>query len=150
MITALAGWLLTAWRPLRRTAPLLLSIALVAAAVPLLQVGWALGFGPIAAWDRVAAQSAFRFPPSSRWVTIGRDLGSARGSAPLVFEEVHRLTAPAGGLLRARTLDGTRLAEIEWTLAPGQTVTLRAGDEDRKSTRLNSSHIQKSRMPSSA
>ena len=29
-------------------------------------------------------------------------------------------------------------------------VRLRLGDEDRKSTRLNSSHIQKSRMPSSA
>ena len=28
--------------------------------------------------------------------------------------------------------------------------TLREGEQDRKSTRLNSSHIQKSRMPSSA
>jgi len=129
VVTAVAGWLLTGWRPLRRTAPLLLSIALVAAAVPLLQVGWALGLGPITAWDRVAAQSAFRFPPSSPWVTTGRDLVSARGGAPLVFDEVHRLTAPAGGLLRARTLDGTRPAEIEWTLAPGQTATVRAGDE---------------------
>jgi hypothetical protein len=129
VVTAVAGWLLTAWRPLRRTAPLLLSIALVAAAAPVLQVGWAIGLGPIAAWDRVAAQPAFRFPPASPWVTSGRSLASAHGRVPLVFDEVHRLNAPAGGVLRARTLDGNRLAEIEWTLAPGQSVTLRAGDE---------------------
>ncbi|HEX5528699.1 MAG TPA: hypothetical protein VFZ82_04010, partial [Methylomirabilota bacterium] len=36
VLTAAAGWMLTAWRPLRRTAPLLRSIALVAAAAPLL------------------------------------------------------------------------------------------------------------------
>jgi hypothetical protein len=129
VLAAVAGWLLTAWGPLRRAAPLLLSIALVAAAVPLLQLGWAVGVSPMAAWDRVATQAAFRFPPSSPWVTGGRDLGAARGGAPLVFDEVHRLTAPAGGLLRARTLDGSRLAEVEWVLTPGQAVTLRAGDE---------------------
>jgi hypothetical protein len=128
-ITAVAGWVLTAWRPLRRTAPLLLAIALVAAAAPLMQVGWATGLGPLAAWERVAAQPAFRFPAASPWVTIGRPLASVHGRAALVFEEVHRLTAPAGGVVRARTLDGTRLSEIEWTLAPGQSVTLRAGDE---------------------
>ncbi|HUM14715.1 MAG TPA: hypothetical protein VL086_03415 [Candidatus Nitrosotalea sp.] len=135
-VTATLGWLLTAWRPLRRTAPLLLSIALIAAVVPLLQIGWASGLGPIAGWDRVATQPSFRFPPSSLWVTTGRELAAARGRAPLVFDEVHRLTAPAGGVLRARTLDGSRLAEIEWTLSPGQTVTLRAGDELSRSPSL--------------
>lgn len=136
VVTAALGWLLTAWRSLRRTAPLLLAIALIAAAVPLLQIGWASGLGPIAAWDRVATQPAFRFPPSSPWVTTGRELGAARGRAPLVFDEVHRLTAPAGGALRARTLDGTRLAEIEWSLSPGQVITLRAGDELSRSPSL--------------
>ena len=135
-VTAALGWLLTAWRSLRKTAPLLLAIALVAAAVPLLQIAWASGLGPIEAWDRVATQPAFRFPPSSPWVTTGRELGAARGKAPLVFDEVHRLTAPAGGALRARTLDGTRLAEIEWTLSPGQVITLRAGDELSRSPSL--------------
>jgi hypothetical protein len=129
VIAAGAGWLLTAWRPLRRAAPLLLSLALVAAAVPLLQLGWVVGLGPIAAWDRVAAQPAFRFPPSSSWVTAGRDLGAARGGSRLVFDEVQRLIAPTGGLMRVRTLDGGRFAEIEWTLAAGQAVTLRTGDE---------------------
>ena len=33
---------------------------------------------------------------------------------------------------------------------PGPTIQVNEGDRDRKSTRLNSSHIQKSRMPSSA
>ncbi|HEX6078777.1 MAG TPA: hypothetical protein VF197_04035 [Methylomirabilota bacterium] len=129
VVTAVAGWVLTAWRPLRRTAPLLLTIALVAGAAPLLQVAWATGLGPLGAWDRVAGQPAFRFPAASPWVTTGRPLAAVHGRAPLVFEEVHRLTAPAGGVLRARTLDGTRLSEIEWTLAPGQSVTLRSGDE---------------------
>ena len=129
LAAAAAGWLLTAWRPLRRTVAPLLAVGFLAATVALLQLAWALGLGPIAAWDRVARQAAFRFPPSSPWVVSGRDLSLLRGSAPLIFDEVHRLTAPAGGVLRARTLDGTRLAQIEWTLAPGQTVTLRAGDE---------------------
>ena len=38
----------------------------------------------------------------------------------------------------------------ERTLLKGINLTVRAGEVDRKSTRLNSSHIQKSRMPSSA
>lgn len=134
VVTAVAGWGLTAWRPLRRTAPLLLAIALVAGAAPLLQVAWATGLGPLAAWERVAGQPAFRFPAASPWVTTGRPLAALHGRAPLVFEEVHRLTAPAGGVLRARTLDGTRLSEIEWTLAPGQSVALRAGDELERGT----------------
>ncbi len=138
---------MTAWRPLRRTAPLLLAIAFVAAVVVLLQLAWALALGPIAAWDRVASQPAFRFPPSSPWVIGGRDLGVVRGGAPLVFDEVHRLTAPAGGILRARTLDGGRLAAIEWTLAPGQTVTLRAGDEVSRASTLRLRFEADKRVP---
>jgi len=147
VITAAAGWLLTAWRPLRRTAPLLVALAFVAAVVVLLQLAWALALGPIAAWDRVATQPAFRFPPSSPWVISGRDLGVVRGGARLVFDEVHRLTAPAGGVLRARTLDGVRLAEIEWTLAPGQTVTLRAGDEIARGSTLRLRFEADKRVP---
>ncbi|MGH7415491.1 MAG: hypothetical protein ACREKJ_14945 [Candidatus Rokuibacteriota bacterium] len=147
VITAAAGWLLTAWRPLRRTAPLLLTAALVAAVVVVLQLAWALGLGPIAAWDRVATQPAFRFPPSSPWVTSGRDLGVLRGGAPLILEEVHRLTAPTGGVLRARALDGSRLAEIEWALAPGQTVTLRAGDEISRGSTLRLRFEADKRVP---
>ena len=147
VIAAAAGWLLTAWRPLRRSAPLLLAVAFAAALVALLQLAWALGLGPVAAWDRVANQSAFRFPPSSPWVISGRDLAAVRGSAPLVFDEVHRLTAPVGGVLRARTRDATRLAEIEWTLAPGQTVTLRAGDEITRGSTLRLRFEADKRVP---
>ena len=147
LITAAAGWLLTAWRPLRRTAPLLLGLALAAVVVVLLQLAWALALGPIAAWDRVTTQPAFRFPPSSPWVIGGRDLGVVRGGAPLVFDEVHRLTAPAGGILRARTLDGARLGTIEWTLAPGQTVTLRAGDEISRASTLRLRFEADKRVP---
>ena len=146
-VTAAAGWLLTAWRPLRRTAPLFLAIAFVAAVVVLLQLAWALALGPISAWDRVATQPAFRFPPSSPWVIGGRDLGVVRGGAPLVLDEVHRVTAPAGGILRARTMDGGRRAAIEWTLAPGQTVTLRAGDEISRASTLRLRFEADKRVP---
>lgn len=148
VVTAAAGWALTAWRGARRAAvPPLLAIAFLAAAVPLLQVAWAAGMGPIAAWDRIAGLTAFRFPPSSLWVTAGRDLGKAGGAAPLVFDEVHRLTAPAGGILRARTLDGTRLADIEWALAPGQAVALRPGDELQRSSSLRLRFEADKRVP---
>jgi hypothetical protein len=147
VIAAGAGWLLTAWRPLRRTVPPLLVLAFAAAVVVLLQLAWALALGPLAAWDRVASQPAFRFPPSSPWVIGGRDLDVLRGRAPLVLDEVHRLTAPAGGILRARTLDGTRLADIEWTLAPGQTVTLRAGDEITRGSTLRLRFEADKRVP---
>jgi len=149
VITAAAGWLLTAWRPLGRTAPMMLAIAFLAAVMVLLQLAWALALGPLAAWDRVASQPAFRFPPSSPWVIAGRDLGVVRGGVPLVFDEVHRLTAPAGGVLRARTLDGARLADIEWTLAPGQTVTLRAGDEILRGSTLRLRFEADKRVPGS-
>lgn len=147
VLAAAAGWLLTAWRPLRRITPLLLAAAFAAAVVALLQVAWALGLGPIAAWDRVASRAAFRFPPASPWVTAGRDLSAVRGGAPLVFDEVHRLTAPSGGVLRARTLDGSRLAEMEWTLAPGEMVTLRAGDEITRGSTLRLRFEADKRVP---
>jgi len=134
--SAVMGWVLTAWRPLHRSAPGLLVVAALAALVPLAQLVWATGLGPLAAWDRVATQPAFRFPPGSPWVTVGRSLALARDGKPLVFEEVHRVSAPVGGVLRARTLDGTRLADVQWVLAPGQTVTLRAGDELVRGTPL--------------
>jgi hypothetical protein len=147
VIAASAGWLLTAWRPLRRLTPLLLAVAFAAAAVVLLQLVWALGVGPVAAWGRVAGQPAFRFPPSSPWVTGGRDLSTVRGGAALVVDEVHRLTAPVGGVLRARTIDGARPAEVEWTLAPGETVTLRAGDEIGRGSTLRLRFEADKRVP---
>ena len=46
-------------------------------------------------------------------------------------------------------LPGAELVRLFDTVAPGVPVVVRV-EADRKSTRLNSSHIQKSRMPSSA
>ncbi len=60
---------------------------------------------------------------------------------------MHRLTAPVGGILRARTLDGGRPAAIEWTLAPGQTVTLRAGDEISRASTLRLRFEADKRVP---
>jgi len=120
--------LLVAWRGAGRAVPALLLVAALALGPPLLELARVAGVGPRAAWERVATQSAFRFPPSSPWVTEGRDLRLVHGGAALDFEEEHRLTAPVGGRLTALTVDGDRPSETEWALAPGQSVVLRAGD----------------------
>ena len=132
---AAAGWLLTGWRGARRVVPVLLLGSLVAISVPLVELGRAAAAGPLAAWERVAAQPAFRFPPLSTWVTTGRDLALLHGRSPMAFDEEHRIAAPAGGMLHARTREGNRIVDMEWALSPGQVVTLRPGDElqDRKS-----------------
>ena len=46
--------------------------------------------------------------------------------------------------------DRARYDIVHWDTAPGDVVVHHLNTLDRKSTRLNSSHIQKSRMPSSA
>ena len=85
------------------------------------------------------------------------------------FETRLLLTNPSNGgaqvTLTARSDDGALIAgsgvrnPMVVSLGPHQQVSLQAGElfgllpntlRDRKSTRLNSSHIQKSRMPSSA
>jgi hypothetical protein len=136
VVAAAAGWLLAAWRGARRILTLLMLLALIAASVPLVEAARAVGAGPLRAWDRVASEGAFRFPAASPWVTAGRDLAMARGRAPIVFDEEHRITAPTGGVLRARTVDGNRVADIDWELGPGQSVTMRPGDEIERGSPL--------------
>ena len=132
-VAAAAGGaaVLTAWRGARRIVPLLLVVAALALAWPLGELAHVTGLNPVAAWSRVATLSTFRFPPGSPWVTVGRDFALIGGRGPILFEEEHRLTAPLGGRLSALTQDGGHSTEVEWTLAPGQSVTLRAGDSLR-------------------
>jgi hypothetical protein len=128
-VAAAAGCLVTAWRGGGRVVPVLLLAAVLALGAPLAELGRGAGVGPLAAWARVATQTAFRFPPTSAWVTDGRELRLIHGRGPIRFDEEHRLTAPAGGRLSAHTLDAGRASELEWTLTPGQSVTLRPGDQ---------------------
>jgi len=136
LVAAVGGWLLTAWRGSARIAPALLLVALLAVTGPLVVLAWTTGVGPLEAWARVAGHEHFRFPPGSQWVTGGRDLTIAQGHPRIVFDEEHRLTAPAGGRLTARIRDGHRVTDREWALAPGQAVTLRPGDQLLRSTAL--------------
>ncbi len=134
-VTAAGGCLLTAWPGAGRLVPALLIVVALAMNVPLADLAHAAGVGPLGAWERVANQTAFRFPPSSAWVTGGRDLGTVYGKGPIRFDEEHRITAPAGGRLYARAVDGGRTDDLEWMLAPGQSVTFRPGDRlQRNST----------------
>ena len=71
---------------------------------------------------------------------------SAESSNNIVLEFRH---------VSCRTEEGrTLLSDINLEVRRGETLVLLgrsgSGKTDRKSTRLNSSHIQKSRMPSSA
>jgi hypothetical protein len=136
LVTAAGGWLLTAWRGSARIAPALLLIALLAVTGPLVSLAWTTGAGPLEAWARVAGREPFRFSPGSQWVTAGRELTIAHGRPRIVFDEEQHLTAPAGGRLAARIRDGNRVTDREWTLAPGQAVTVRPGDQLLRSAAL--------------
>src|SRR5262245_60731781 len=103
-LTAGAGWLVTVVRA-RRLIPVLLVVVIVAATLPLLEFVRLSRVGPLGAWDRVASQSAFTLPATSPWVTVGHDLGARRPAAAILFEQEHRVTAPAGGRLRVRAQD---------------------------------------------
>ena len=75
----------------------------------------------------------------------------ARARAEALDGLLHAQAAELWGGLSPITL---ALAATDWALhlatQPAQTSRLVSEALDRKSTRLNSSHIQKSRMPSSA
>ena len=132
----IAAWLFAAWRGGARWLGVLWLAGLVGMSATLVELAREAGAGPLAAWERVASQSAFRFPAASSWVTTGQALGGAGARVPMVFAEEHRVTAPSGGRLRGRSVDGGRVTEREWTLAPGQSVTLRAGDRLDEGTAL--------------
>jgi hypothetical protein len=125
---AAGGWLLTAWRGSRRAVSALLLVAILAVGVPLGALMRSVGLSPLAAWARVATQTAFRFPATSPWVGAGRDSGLVVERRPILFEEEHRVTAPAGARISVRTRDGDRVTDVEWMLSPGQSVVLRPGD----------------------
>lgn len=127
-VAAAGGLLMIPWRGAGRLTPALLLVVALGASAPLGELARAAGVGPLRGWSQIAGQMAFRFPPTSPWVRGGRDLGTIDSQGPIRFDEEHRITAPAGGRLLARTLDGGRLRDQEWTLAPGQSVTFRPGD----------------------
>ncbi len=148
-IVAAGGFILTGWRGGGRIAPVLLLATLLAVSAPLAALARAAGVGPLGAWARVASQATFRFAPRSPWVTTGRDLSAVHGRAPIVFDEEHRLTGPAGGRLQARVLDGGRVSDLQWTLSPGQSVTLRPGDRLQTSSALRVRFEADKRVPGS-
>ena len=98
-----------------------------------------------------AAEAAadFRIQPDATVIKIGGQSIIDRGRAavyPLIDEIVaarkhHKLLIGTGAGTRARHL---------YSIAAGLNLPAGLLSQDRKSTRLNSSHIQKSRMPSSA
>src|SRR6266850_966191 len=106
-------------------------LGLVVTLAPLIALG-AGGVRPAAAEGVSAAGTLF--PVVTLLVTVG----------VLLWANI-----ALAGVLRARTLDGARLADIEWMLAPGQTVTLRAGDEILRGSTLRLRFEADKRVPGS-
>jgi hypothetical protein len=128
-LAAAGGCLMTGWPGAGRAVPALLLVAALMVAAPLADLVRAAGSGPLAAWEKVAGQPAFRFPASSAWVTRGLPLDSIGRGGSIRFDEEHRVTAPAGGQLGARTADGGRPDGRQWLLEAGQSVVFRPGDQ---------------------
>ena len=128
VVAVVVGWAALAWRGATRLLPAIAVVAVVGLGLPLAELVRQAGTGPIAAWDHLATQPAFRFPSSSAWVTEGRSLGPSRARMSVVFSEEHSVSAPAGGVVRAQVFDGRAGIEREWSLAPGQSITFRTGD----------------------
>jgi hypothetical protein len=128
-VTAISGWAVGLWRGMTRVVPVLLVLALAGLAAPLTMLALDAGVTPLTAWERLASQPAFRFPVGSPWVTAGRDLGTISRIDPLRIEEEQRIVAPVGGTVHVRTRRGTRVANAEWRLGPGESAVLRPGDE---------------------
>ena len=96
------------------------------------------------------------FPPDKTWqgkvgAREAQNFFAAMGSPGA---STYSPKAPHPYMQKTRTLDFCLILEGEITLVlDKQEVALKAGDtvvQDRKSTRLNSSHVSESRMPSSA
>ena len=87
------------------------------------------------------------FPDGTKLVTVHSPIVAEHGNLELAL---YGSFLPVPARRAASEADGTRPGEI--LAAPGQ-ITLNAERrtlKDRKSTRLNSSHVSESRMPSSA
>lgn len=123
-----AALALIVWPQTARHWPWFLPVGLVALLLPVAVAIQTSHADPIQTWSQVASLPAFRFPADSPWVREGRAVGSRRGSFALLFEEEHRVTPLDPGPLRIEVSDLGRRQIQEWTLAPGQSVTLRPGD----------------------
>ena len=82
------------------------------------------------------------------WLASGIGFAVAQPPAGPVAPNRNDLTSLAGQVEVARLVD--LAAERLRVRVAYDAAALKAAGSDRKSTRLNSSHIQKSRMPSSA
>ena len=83
--------------------------------------------------------------------------GAGKGTqAELLVKELSIPAISTGNMLREAMANGTELGKKakqymdEGALVPDELILGIVADRDRKSTRLNSSHLKLSRMPSSA
>ncbi len=128
LVVAGSMFVVTMWAPARRRGLALALPALLALLIPLGVVVERADRLPLAAWSHAASLPAFRFSSESPWVTEGRPVAPRPGTDTLLFEEEHRVTSVAGGPLRILVSDRGRVQIQEWTLAAGQSVTVRPGD----------------------
>jgi hypothetical protein len=125
-LAALPTLVVAAWPAVRRAAPALVALALVALVLIPVALGLAGGAPPWAAWSRSGLRAALTFPPGSAWVVSGERF--ARDTT-LRFEEGQRVTVLTAGRYRVVEHDAVAPTTREWRLAGGESLTLRPGDE---------------------
>jgi hypothetical protein len=126
VLAALAAFLATAWRPLRRVAPWALAAAALALLLGAVGVAVAIDAAPWTAWHRSAVRPTLSFPATSSWVRAGERFARA---TRLRFSEGQRVTVQTDGLYRVVERDGAVPTVREWRLAAGDTLAVRPGDE---------------------
>ena len=115
---------------------------IIAAVVVLLLVG--MGSSYVTRRNEMVAQ---REAIKNQWGQVDVVLERRADLIPNLVETVKGFAAQERAVFIAIADARARMAGAR---APGERIEAGRAMEDRKSTRLNSSHIQKSRMPSSA
>ena len=106
---------------------------------------------------REAARDYHRLPTPGKGYKIGLDYGAEEAwdpeadAWPVRLEEEAENASWVAAHAPGLAADGPHLSECcPWTLTPDNEYFIDRRGADRKSTRLNSSHVKRSRMPSSA
>jgi hypothetical protein len=103
-----------------------LGLGAAALLLALVAVTLTMATAPWTAWSHGGLRPTLTFSEASAWVRDGERFARA---ARLTFAEGQRVTAMTDGVYRVIEHDAAARTVRDWHLTPGQTLTLRPGDE---------------------